>query len=436
MDAKVTTNPEDNPGTADVAFLTAATLAGAGRLEDAQSILCPGGQLPSSPQALDLLARIALQTGNVAEARNYWQAALRANPAYEPARKALDSLGSPWFALAAAKRITLLAFGSITVGLAVVGLLALIRQPPQFTAQPQPVLVSRTIPIAPRPVAAEPPKPPIPAAAIPASDAADAVKRLAQSFELRVGQLDAQIQTLQQTQASFLAGQEKLAQLTTTLAASNHVISSRIQNLQHTQAALLAGQEKLTQMANSLAASNRILLSLQQASLNLAEDTRRELRTLSNAYTSDRQARTNSTPPSATVPPLTLSLDGMTLEPDHGGWNLHFKSALFDRGDHLKIGSKSQIESVARALVRTQVRIRVQIVGFADNEPPTWPWAAPMSDAHLGQLRAEKIKAILARTALFPATTLSATNGAGGNLPYPGDSRRNRTVVLRISQTH
>jgi hypothetical protein len=401
MDAKVTNNPDDISGTADVAFLTAASLAGVGRLEDAQSVLCPGGQLPSSPQALDLLARIALQASNVEEARKYWQAALQTNPAYEPARKALDSLGSPWFALAAAKRITMLAFGSITVGLAVVGLLALLRQLPQSTAQPQSKPVSRTTSIALRPVAAEPQTPPISAAAIPASDAADAVKRLARSFELRVGQLDAQIQTLQQTQASFLAGQEMLAQLTTALAASNH-----------------------------------ILLSQQQASIDLVEHTRRELVALSDAYTSDRLARTHSAPPSATVPPLDLSLDGITSEPDHGAWNLHFNSALFDRYDHLKIGSKSQIESVAKALVRTQARIHVQIVGYADNEPPTWPWAAPMSDAHLGQLRAEKIKAILARTALFQATALSATNGAGGNLPYPGDSRRNRTVVLRISQTH
>ena len=401
MDAKVTTNPADNPGNADVAFLTASTLASVGRLDDAQSILCPGGQLPSSPQGLDLLARIALQTGNVEEARNYWQAALQANPAYEPARKALDSLGSPWFALAAAKRTALLAFGSITACLAVVGLLALFRQLPYSTAQPQSVLLTRTIPIAPRQAATDLPKPPDPATPIPASDATDAVKRLAQSFELRVGQLDAQIQTLQQAQASFLTGQEKLTQLTTALAASNH-----------------------------------ILLSQHQASLEIAEKARHELRTLSDAYAADRRERTNAATPQAVAPALDLSLDGITVERNEDGWSLQFKSALFDRDDHLKIGSKSQIQSVAKALVRTQARIHVQIVGYADNEPPTWPWGAPMSDAHLGQLRAEKIKAILARTALFPATALSATNGANAGLPHPDDSRRNRTVVLKISPTH
>lgn len=400
MDAETTTNPNDIPGTADVAFLAAVSLAGAGRLEDAQSILCADGQLPSSPQGLDLLARIALQAGDVEEARKYWQAALQTNPAYQPARKAVDSLSSPWFALAAAKRFTVLAMGSITVGLAAVGLLALFRPLPQATEQPQSVVRSRPPPLTPRPLPAEPPKLHDSVAAISANNAAEAVNRLAQSFELRVAQLDKQIQTLQQTQAIFLAGQEKLAQLTSALTASNH-----------------------------------ILLSQQQASLDLAENTRRELVALSDQYTRDRQPKTNSAPPSATVPPLNLSIDGITLEPVHGTWNLQFNSALFDRDDHLKIGSKLQIESVAKALVRTQARIRIQIVGYADNELPTWPWDAPTSDTQLGQLRAEKIKAVLARMALFSPNALSATNGAGGNLPYPGDSRRNRTVVLRIFQT-
>ena len=400
MDAETTTNPNDIPGTADVAFLAAVSLAGAGRLEDAQSILCADGQLPSSPQGLDLLARIALQAGDVEEARKYWQAALQTNPAYQPARKAVDSLSSPWFALAAAKRFTVLAMGSITVGLAAVGLLALFRPLPQATEQPQSVVRSRPPPLTPRPLPAEPPKLHDSVAAISANNAAEAVNRLAQSFELRVAQLDKQIQTLQQTQAIFLAGQEKLAQLTTALTASNH-----------------------------------ILLSQQQASLDLAENTRRELVALSDQYTRDRQPKTNSAPPSATVPPLNLSIDGITLEPVHGTWNLQFNSALFDRDDHLKIGSKLQIESVAKAIVRTQARIRIQIVGYADNELPTWPWDAPTSDTQLGQLRAEKIKAVLARMALFSPNALSATNGAGGNLPYPGDSRRNRTVVLRIFQT-
>jgi len=396
MDSKAATPPGDSSLNADLRFLSASALAANGRLEEAKALLCQDGQIPASPQALDLLARIAVHSGDLAQARTLWQAALQANPAYEPATQALDSLSSPWFALAAAKRIALLACVSIAICLAFVGLLALFRQLPQPVAQPQSVVVSRPMQLAPSPVAAEPPKPRDPLAAIPASDAADAVKRLAQSFELRAGQLDVQIQTLQQTQASLLAGQEKLIQLATTLTASNH-----------------------------------FLLSQQQASLDLAERTRHELRTLSDACASDPRISTNSTPPTATV--LSLALDGITVEPCDRGWLVHFNSPLFDWNDHLKIGSKSLIETTAKAIIRTQARIQVQIVGYADNEPSTWPWLKPMSDAQLGQLRAERIMQIFDRLSLFPATVLSATNGASGDLPYPGDSRRNRTVVLKIS---
>lgn len=398
MDSKATFHPDDSPLNADLQFLSASALAANGQLEEAKALLCQGGDLPSSPQALDLLARIAVQSNDLTQARRHWQAALQVNPAYEPAKHALASLGSPWFALAVAKRIILLACLSIVGCLAVVGLLTLFRPFTQLAAQPQPVVVSRFIPLAPRAVAVEQPKPNDPVAPIPTSDAADAVKRLAHSFELRATQLDAQIQTLQQTQANILKGQEKLVQLVTTLTASND-----------------------------------FLLSQQQTSLDLAEQTRRELRTLSDAYNGDRRVHTNSTTPPASLPSLDLSLDGITVEPCDGGWLVRFKSALFDRDDHLKIGSKSLIESTAKAIVRTQTRLHIQIVGYADNEPPTWPWADPVSDAQLGQLRADRVKQILARMSLIPANALSTTNGPSGDLRHSGDSPRNRTVVLRIS---
>src|SRR5512138_1808512 len=109
MDSKATIPPDDSSLNADLQFLSASALAANGRLQEARTLLCQDGQLPSSPQALDLLARIAVQSDDLVQAHTLWQAALQANPAYEPARQALDSLSSPWFALAAAKRIALLA---------------------------------------------------------------------------------------------------------------------------------------------------------------------------------------------------------------------------------------------------------------------------------------------------------------------------------------
>jgi hypothetical protein len=400
MDAKLTASQNDGSASGDIAFLSASTLAAAGRLEEAQSTLCPGGQLPASPPALDLLARIALQSGNVEQARRLWHAASQASPAYEPATKALNSLGSPWFAVAAAKRLVVLLMLSLMACLAVVGVLALFRQLPQ-PVQPRLIVENRPVRLAPHATAPEPAKPAAPVAPSPDTDTSEALKRLAQSYEQRAGQLETQLQTLQRKQEDVLAEHYKLLKL-----------------------------------AIAIASSNQVLNVQQQAVLNLAERTQREIHDLSEAYANDRRPTPPSIPRDAVLPSFVIADDNVTVTLDGNGWEVRFKSALFDRDDHLKIGAKSQIESVAKAIVRTQAKVHMQVVGYANNEPPTWPWATPISDAHLGQLRAEKIKATLARMALFPATALSATNGASGNLPYPGDNRRNRTVVLRISQTH
>src|SRR4051794_20675022 len=100
MDSKPTAQSEDSSAKTDLGFLSASALAASGMFEEAQALLCPDGQLPSTPQALDLLARIVAQSGDFARARKLWEAALQGNPSYEPAKKALDSLGTPWFALA------------------------------------------------------------------------------------------------------------------------------------------------------------------------------------------------------------------------------------------------------------------------------------------------------------------------------------------------
>lgn len=398
MDAKPATSPNDRLGDPDIAFLTASTLAATGRLEEARSTLCPEGQLPSSPQGLDLLARIVLQLGDVEQARKLWQAASQANQAYAPARQALQALNSPWFALAAAKRVAVLLLLGLTASLAVVGLLALFRQLPP-PAEPRLIVENRSVRGVPA-SAPEPPKPIAPIVSSSNSDASEVLKRLAHSYEQRAGQLESQLQILHRKQEDDIAEHSKLLQLTT-----------------------------------NLAASNRVLLAQQQAAQNLAERTQRELHSLSEAYASDRHSPTNADAHAVILPSFTLADNDTILTPDGSGWQVRFKSALFDRDDHLKIGAKSQIESVAKAIVRSQQKLHIQIIGYADNEPSTWPWSHALSNSQLGQLRADRVKKILTRLSLFPLTALSATNGAGGALPYPESSRANRTVAFKISPT-
>ena len=396
MDSKITAQSEEVSANTDLAFLSASALAASGKLEEARAMLCQGGQLPSTPQVLDLLARIAIQSGDFVQARNLWQTALKENPSYEPAQKALASLGTPWFALAATKRIAFLALVSIAGCLAFVGLLTLFHLVPSPT--PRSTAANR-LPSAPEHTATlAQPKPLEPSASVATNDSAEVLRQLKESQELRAEQLNKQIQALQKSQTQFLECQEKMAQQVVGLTTSSQTLSTQ-----------------------------------QKTSLELAEQTRRELRSLAEAHANDRRPVMNSIAAPAPSPSLNLSVDGISVQPHDGGWEIRFDAAVFDRDDHLKIGSKALIESLAKALVRSQEKLNIQVVGFADNEPPTWPWSKPMSDAHLGQLRADRVTQVLARLLLFPANALSATNGTSGQLLQSGDSRRNRTVVLRIS---
>ena len=398
MDSKITTPSEDSPSSFELDFLAASRLAATGRLEEAKALLSPNGLVPPTPQSIDLLARIAVQAGDIIQARKLWQAALHSDPAYEPAKKALDSLNSSWFAQAASKRVVYLVFVTLVGCLAFVGGMALFNLVPITVSQPTSSTLDRFPSSASREATSEQAKPHESTITVNANDSAEPLQLLKEAVELHAGQIEEQIKSLQKTQGQILNEQDKMLE----------------------QVAILN-------------TTNQALFAQQNSALEMAKQTHGELRLLSESYANDRRLLTNATVVPASLPSLNLSLDGITIHPQCGVWNICFNSALFDRDDHLKIGSKSLIESLAMALVRTQEKIHIQVVGYADNELPTWPWSKPLDDAILGQLRADRVKAILARLSLFPSNALSATNGLSDDLPHPGDSRRNRTVVLRIS---
>lgn len=401
MDTKSPTQLEEASATADLSFLSASSLVASGSLEEAEALLCQNGQPPTSPRALDLLARIAVQSGDIARGRVLWQAALQADPSFGPAREAIRTLNTPWYALAVTKRVVALAFISMAACLALIGSVILFHMAATPVAPIQTPVPKRIV-SKPKtsPAAAQPePKPQEPAAAINERASVDAIKLLEQKLALRDASLSEQIQGLQKTQTD-----------------------------------LLSQQAKMGQQVAALITSNQALANQQSTLLKSADQSRRELRTLAEAYANDRRPVTNSVPAPAPLPPLKLSVSGIAVEPHSGSWIIRFDSALFDRDDHLKMGSESLIESVAKGLVSTQEKINVQVIGFADNDPPTWPWSTPVADEKLAQLRADRVKTILAGLSLFPSNALSAKNGPSTELPHPGDNRRNRTVVLLISR--
>lgn len=80
---------------AKIALLCAYTLASARRYAEAEALLLSDGELAKTTEALDLLARVRAEQGDVAEARRLWQEIQSLHPEHAPSRLALRNLGRP-----------------------------------------------------------------------------------------------------------------------------------------------------------------------------------------------------------------------------------------------------------------------------------------------------------------------------------------------------
>ena len=77
------------------ALLCAYTLASAGRYSDAEALLLSGNEAARSVEAMDLLARIRVEQGDIPEARRLWQSIQSFRPEHAPSREALKALDRP-----------------------------------------------------------------------------------------------------------------------------------------------------------------------------------------------------------------------------------------------------------------------------------------------------------------------------------------------------
>lgn len=112
-------NPEDDLKR-ELILLQASQLAMCGQLDEAEKLIKEEKEiLLSSPQALDMLARIAVRRGHFEPAKELWRTALAIDPGNEAAVKALASINKPWLVYAILRRLAFLA------GLALVTILVL-----------------------------------------------------------------------------------------------------------------------------------------------------------------------------------------------------------------------------------------------------------------------------------------------------------------------
>jgi hypothetical protein len=125
-------------------------------------------------------------------------------------------------------------------------------------------------------------------------------------------------------------------------------------------------------------------------------------------------------------------ISGVTVITNTNGCLIRFDSGLFDRDCHFKIGAKARLQCLAKALVQTQARFKVQVIGMAEDEPPTWPWSRARTPEEIGLQRAQCADVYLRQLGIFPSDKLNAVGGIPAQRPFPSPNRNNRTVILQV----
>ncbi|MBQ9694326.1 MAG: hypothetical protein IJV69_06180 [Kiritimatiellae bacterium] len=78
---------------AKTALLCAYTLAKAKQYAEAEALILSHDELSKTPEAIDLLARIRMEEGDLSEARRLWQGIQTVYPEHQPSRIALKLMG-------------------------------------------------------------------------------------------------------------------------------------------------------------------------------------------------------------------------------------------------------------------------------------------------------------------------------------------------------
>ncbi len=104
-----------------VALLCAYTLASAERYSEAEALILSDTELAKTPEAMDLLARIRTEQGDLAEARRLWQDIQSIHPEHKPSAVALKALSKHPHVLSCKARRTLLFVGALVLGLVLGG---------------------------------------------------------------------------------------------------------------------------------------------------------------------------------------------------------------------------------------------------------------------------------------------------------------------------
>ncbi len=385
-----------------VRYARAAELARSGNYAEAEGLLSPNGQQPSAAHECDLLARIAVHRGELEKARKLWETALTKDPQNASYRECLAGLKQG----SAEGRSSHLLI-AVAVGAVLIIVLAVLMLRPSHQRESAPGLASGGVKAPSHEAAAQPAaevaRPPAvqEKAESPAgAEMTSAVSRLEESLE--------RDRQLRQGAANSLNAHLDVLQ-------SNQVVLMQ---------AFTNSTEHIAEITRGLEA-----LSLQQhAEEQILLTTHDEVRKLQLMYVAAARATTNV----QTETLLEASLPGVTVLRNADGWDVRFNTGLFDRDDHFRIGAKARIAAAIKALVQTQQKFRIDVLGFAQQEPATWPWTAPPKDGDLALRRARRVLLAIEAMGVIPPAKLHPAVGKPEEQPFPGQGLDNRTAVLRV----
>jgi len=382
-------------------FVQATELVRSGKYLEAEAMLSPKGQVPETATELDLLARIYAYQERFEDAARYWQAALKKDPGNSNYKNCLEQLSDiqAGKSLPDGERNTAIQVGiGACVILLIIGLLYWSQR-------------VATVPVKVTLIEEKPAQP------TPNTQSTTAVSQAA---------------TITEAATKNQRSEEILDQIQQTQKDQNQSLVSQIATIQTNQTVLLDGQTAARSQIAVLGESIVELKKQQTETQNATELIRYELATLTAARPS---ASFTAEIAAARLPNPTNfnpGIPGVNVITQGNHWLICFNPGLFDRDEHFKIGAKARLKSVAKALVQTQAKFNVGIIGIAEDEPPTWPWSSAQTYEELGFLRAKSVLLYLRGLEIFPSDKLSSVSGDASQRSFPTPNINNRSVVLEI----
>jgi len=135
------------------------------------------------------------------------------------------------------------------------------------------------------------------------------------------------------------------------------------------------------------------------------------------------------------VKALLADVEGVEVRNAAGYPRIVFQDAVFSRLSTISSAQKPRLQEVVRMIHETDPRAKVSIIGHTDNDPVR-PNATYRDNEHLGQLRADAIKAFLTETDTIREDLLLTNSSGSDQPPFPNDSAankaKNRTVSLEV----